>query len=505
MKSAIGSAFTAAEPPANTLGVDFGGVATVPFHSHLIPTDTFTPAVAAGDFTYRMVVYMPSDQNEEGYWCMFWPGENRDGVGFTKTDGTFGGGTLQDSGDPKYVSVPGILDNWHEFRFVYTQEGRRLTVLMDGSEIRSAGDINTANFACIFGDNDTDDNPLYIASLELFDTADADEIPPCGARCGVVDSPCPVTGADGGTVATGETFLLTDAESVALTAPASATLEDSPRQKTVKLFQNWRVVDAATGAVLQTAAAPALVFDLRDCTAQNLLFEAVYETVVQPKPGLYARHCLGKWDFDKADDLLLATYGQDLVAGGSGTVSALADPPENTLGGTELGGVARIPPWTHLTVSDTLTGDVMEGDFTFRILAYLDTTLGETSYHSFFWDGENDGTVFVYKGSSIGGPYYGGSSNYTQVPGIADAWHDFRFAYHADTGKMDFYMDGVRYKTAAINPAQLPHLFGDDSGEDNTAYVAAIELFDTADQDELPLYLTTRQLRNLDATLIEVR
>ena len=415
-QSGVGAVSALADVPENTLeGVPLGGVAVVPRYAHLIPTDTFTPEVAAGDFTYRMVVYLPSGRAESSYWCMFWSGENRDGVGYAKTDGTFGGGTLQDSGDPKYVSVPGILDNWHEFRFVYTQQGRRLTVLMDGSEIRSAGDISTANLVRIFGDNDGEDNAVYIASLELFDTADADEVPP---------------------------YL----------------------------------------------------------TASELGIRNVQSDLKR-----YDEHCLGKWDFDKADDLLLATYGQDLVAGGSGTVSALADPPENTLGGTELGGVARIPRWAHLTVSDTLTGDVMEGDFTFRILAYLDTTLGESSYHSFFWDGENDGTVFVYDpNSSIGGPYYGGSSNYTKVPGIANAWHDFRFAYHADTGKMDFYMDGVRYKTASLDPARLPHLFGDNDGEDNTAYVAAIELFDTADQRRLPNYLTSQTLRCLKQTVFLV-
>lgn len=187
----------------------------------------------------------------------------------------------------------------------------------------------------------------------------------------------------------------------------------------------------------------------------------------------------GWWKFDDSADMLKATIGNALGTYGS--------TPNESVPGPVDGNLAIMDPIGHALVMDhgigANGGGSLTNEYTFQIDFMVPAPL--PGYVSFFQTGpmnDADGDLFVKANGTIGLTALGWSTNVV----APDTW--YRLIVSAKCGEFyRVYVNGELYveklgitvdSRHALKP--LPHIFGDDDGEDPTIHCAELAVWDVA-------------------------
>ena len=187
----------------------------------------------------------------------------------------------------------------------------------------------------------------------------------------------------------------------------------------------------------------------------------------------------GWWKFDDSADMLKATIGNALGTYGS--------TPNESVPGPVDGNLAIMDPIGHALVMDhgigANGGGSLTNEYTFQIDFMVPAPL--PGYVSFFQTGpmnDADGDLFVKSNGTIGLTALGWSTNVV----APDTW--YRLIVSAKCGEFyRVYVNGELYveklgitvdSRHALKP--LPHIFGDDDGEDPTIHCAELAVWDVA-------------------------
>ena len=187
----------------------------------------------------------------------------------------------------------------------------------------------------------------------------------------------------------------------------------------------------------------------------------------------------GWWKFDDSADMLKATIGNALGTYGS--------TPNESVPGPVDGNLAIMDPIGHALVMDhgigANGGGSLTNEYTFQIDFMVPAPL--PGYVAFFQTGpmnDADGDLFIKANGTIGLSALGWSTNVV----APDTW--YRLIVSAKCGEFyRVYVNGELYleklgiavdSRHALKP--LPHIFGDDDGEDPTIHCAELAVWDVA-------------------------
>ena len=206
-----------------------------------------------------------------------------------------------------------------------------------------------------------------------------------------------------------------------------------------------------------------------------LLFVAVF--TVSVSAAIPTRK--GWWKFDDSADMLKATIGNSLSTYGSSSNESVAGPVD--------GNLAIMDPIGHALVMDHGIGANGGGSLTNEYSLQIDFMVPAPipSYVSFFQTGlmnDADGDLFIKASGVIGLGDLGWSTKVV----TADTW--YRLVVSAKCGEYyRIYINGELYLeklgiTVDSRHAlkSLPHIFGDDDGEDPTIHCAELAVWDVA-------------------------
>lgn len=165
---------------------DLGNVLKVPAGSHLVITnvlskvvrDWSSPESARADWTIRMALYIPNYfPKEAAYHELIGDGQSDTDIFITGKSGKDGRiGIMNKYG---YSPAPGVYENWHVFELACSAKNG-LAISYNSPEPckKIPADIYRFNTArCLFWDDNGEDSTVYVASVEIFDTADRAKLP----------------------------------------------------------------------------------------------------------------------------------------------------------------------------------------------------------------------------------------------------------------------------------------------------------------------------------------